>query len=485
MADKSNKMDIVRLFDDCIKESICCTEPVAIGLSVSTAFNAVNGILPNWLDSNFKDYRDPDATKKIKRTYTTDKIKRVTVELDRDTYKNSIQVKIPYTDGLNGAKIAAALGLFCNPNNRLELYRDLTNEKVLKAADLINDGRIEIIPNLYWNEICIKSEVLLDESSRDIRGTSHTIGEHSNIVYIAIDNNVLLKKTPDDNSSNFDKLKDLKLIDLIHIVEHLPIKSKNRIKKAIEINNNAFYDAKRIFNEHKEDDVCGVMSEFINKGYPADDVITCAKRRVAIAVAGRMAGLDIKVMTCAGSGNVGLTATLPLIMIAERFGTFNGRFDNMTDTDDRLIRSVGLSYLVVNYTNIWTGYLSALCGCAVKAGIGATAGITYYLLDDGLDDIEKAEIIGVAINIMASTVIGLICDGAKSGCALKAAMVTDSAISSAFLALNGIAQYHEGIADKDPIITLKNIGTISKGMIETDKIIIGILERLEACKRGK
>lgn len=478
MADKNNynNIDILKLFDDCIKESICCTEPVAVGLSVSTAFNAVNGILPVWL--NYEKINTGTIIKDDKQHKLED-IKRVVVEVDRDTYKNSLQVKIPYTNGLNGAKMAAALGLFCNPNNKLELYKDLTQKKVLKAVDMVNKGKIEVIPNLSWDNICIKSKVFLSGLVGDTIGISHIIGEHSNIVYIAVNNRVLFRRTINEIDSNLDRLKSLKLIDLIHIVENLHPESRKKIKKAIEVNNNAVYDVIHTFKEYKETNFYHVMNDFLDTGYLADDLINRAKNKVAVAIEGRMSGLDIKVMTCAGSGNVGLTTTLPLITIAERLGKYDDKFENAADIDDKLIKSVGLAYLVANYVNMWTGYLSALCGCAVKAGIGATAGITYYLLDDDLNDLEKVEIVGTAINIMSSTVVGLICDGSRRECALKAAMVTGSAISSAFLALKGIKHHGGGITDIDPLVTIKNIGSISKGMIETDKIILKILEEMK------
>jgi L-cysteine desulfidase len=164
-------------------------------------------------------------------------------------------------------------------------------------------------------------------------------------------------------------------------------------------------------------------------------------------------------MACAGSGNQGLVATLPIMAVAERVGWRN----------EELVEAIALSYLISCYSTYFSGYVSALCGLAIKAGLGATAGITYYLGGN-------VKQIGSAIKNMAGDVTGILCDGAKVGCAIKALTIAGATVQSAMLALKGVElSSRDGIVDKTPEETIKNIGKISKAMIKADKNIIKIL----------
>ena len=143
------------------------------------------------------------------------------------------------------------------------------------------------------------------------------------------------------------------------------------------------------------------------------------------------------------------------------------------DVVRKFLGGAGLAHLIANYVSIYSGKLSALCGCGIKAGVGATAGIAYYLTP--VDD--KARVIGQAINNMAGGIVGMICDGAKAGCALKVAAATGAAMESALLASAGLGlSYSDGIVNEDAMITLRHIGGISKAMEGTDRKIIEFLQ---------
>jgi L-cysteine desulfidase len=194
-------------------------------------------------------------------------------------------------------------------------------------------------------------------------------------------------------------------------------------------------------------------------GEKSIDIATFAMAMTAAASDARMAGSVLPVMSNSGSGNQGISATLPIVAIAERMGI----------TEDHVIRSVALSHLITIYIKSKFGRLSALCGVTISA-TGASCGISF-LLGGGIKEINAS------IQNMLGNVTGMLCDGAKAGCALKVATCTNAAIQSALLALKGIEiQATDGIIGKDPEETILNMCKIGNlGSLEADKIILEIM----------
>jgi len=125
---------------------------------------------------------------------------------------------------------------------------------------------------------------------------------------------------------------------------------------------------------------------------------------------------------------------------------------------------------VTKYVSNHSGYLSAICGCAIKAGIGAAAGLAYLLGGD-------TKHINNAINIMAANITGMICDGAKEGCALKLSTAAGTATESALMAISGMeVPPSNGIINQKAEITIQNIGKIAKAMVPTDIEIVEIMQ---------
>jgi L-cysteine desulfidase len=215
-----------------------------------------------------------------------------------------------------------------------------------------------------------------------------------------------------------------------------------------------------------------------------EDSVIFAKEKVSLAVEARMTGFDIRVATCAGSGNMGIMSTLPLLAMA--LGEFTKQHPDyginwasvieilreQTPEDwAKLVRAVGLVHLIANYVSLYSGKLSASCSCGTKAGVGIAAGIAYYLTSAKNSD--RTTIIGEAINSFSKSIFGMICDGGKEGCALKTAAATGVAIESVLLAGQKLSLSHsEGIANMDAMITLKNIGMIANTMADVDRKII-------------
>jgi len=192
----------------------------------------------------------------------------------------------------------------------------------------------------------------------------------------------------------------------------------------------------------------------------AGDTLGRAARMVCGGVYARMSGEDFTVMSLAGSGNKGITATVPLVLWAEHLGAQR----------ERMHEALALAALMTSATTWRLGTLSAMCGCANAAGIGLAAGRVY--LEEG-DEHSLAR----AVNNMVGNVAGMICDGAKIGCGMKALTAVDAAARSAELALAGM-----GIPGSDGIVgatsreSLVNLGRIAQeGMAVTDDEILAIM----------
>lgn len=445
-------MNLSELLRSQVKPSLGCTEPVATGLAASIAYNALRGWIPTWLGG-----KTPYAPEYFD-------IQEILINVDRDVYKNSLAVGIPKTQNLYGIYNAVALGIFCNPDKELSLFQDSNEEKLALAKKLVEDNKIKIKVVDDWKgeaDINILAIVKAKEGSHYHEGMTRIQHSHTNVTCIMKDGKTLYKKKEKPQSKGFDEnmeeLSKMSLKGILNLTESFSKEDMDYILEGIKMNERASDVGLR---NRLGLQIGYMLQELMEEGVLANDVVTLAKIKTAAAADARMSGYDVSVMSCAGSGNQGCVATLPIVAVAEKFGR----------DDKKLIKAVGLSYLITSYVTYYSGYLSALCGCAVKAGIGATSGITYYLGGD----LEK---IGDAINNMAANITGIICDGAKLGCAKKLATSAGVAVESALLAMKGVkVPPTNGIVAKNPEDTIKNIGRVSKGMIQTDKSIVEIME---------
>jgi L-cysteine desulfidase len=193
-----------------------------------------------------------------------------------------------------------------------------------------------------------------------------------------------------------------------------------------------------------------------------DPVYLKAKSMTAAASDARMAGKNLSAMSCASSGNVGITASLPLLAVAQGY----------EKEGEPLLRALALSFLLTIYIKSHIGRLSAMCACAIAAGLGVTAG-TVVIMGGNLKQIEGA------IQNVVGSIGGIICDGAKMGCALKLSTAAGVAIEAAQLAIQGISiPAGDGLVADTADETIADLGRVAtEGMIETDlsvcKIIIG------------
>jgi L-cysteine desulfidase len=288
---------------------------------------------------------------------------------------------------------------------------------------------------------------------------------HNNITTLVKDGNqikthMLLNEIKENKKSiaEMEKwLSSLSLDDLIEMLDDLDDEDFNFIKEGVETNMQlAEYGL-------KHGPGLGVnlaIERMVWQKLISRDMETDARIYTSAAADARMSGVSLPAMSSAGSGNHGLTAILPIWVVRKY----------VQAGDKEVYKAIALSHIITAYIKSLTGRLSAVCGCSVAAGAGASAGIAYLMGG-------SQKYIGGAIKNVVQDLAGVICDGAKAGRSLKLATAGSSAVRSALLALQGItAQPSDGIIGGTAEDTMKNMGKIStEGMIETDRTILNIM----------
>ncbi len=416
---------IVSLVKREVVPAIGCTEPVAVSLCVAKA-TEVLGQLPE----------------------------KIQLYLSANVLKNAMGVGIPGTK-MVGLPIAVALGALIGKSEyQLQVLKDLSPADVERGRQYISEKRIEIslkeniTENLYIEVHCLAEE---DRSIVVIQNT------HTNISYIEKNREVLYQCG--SVSGNEDESCDditLSFAKVYEFATTVPIEDICFILKAAELNR----EASRMSSQGNYGHNVGkTVQGKLGKQIFGDSILSHMMSYTAAACDARMDGAMIPVMSNSGSGNQGITATLPVLSYAE----------DTQAGEDELIRALMLSHLTVVYIKQKLGRLSALCGCVVAA-TGASCGITYLMGGD-------YNRITFAVKNMAANITGMICDGAKPSCALKISSGVSTAVLSAIMAMEDeVVTSMEGIIDDDVDKTIENltsIGTI--GMQETDKLVLKIM----------
>lgn len=372
--------------------------------------------------------------------------------------KNAMSAGIPGISN-TGINYAAALGAIGGVVERQLQVIDSTSEKEReKAVKLVKDGHVHMGMKNTEEKLYIEVEVRSADGhqAKAIIATAHT-----NLVYLEKDGVCLLKKqqlTGTEKISPDLVEHTLSVESIYRFVNELDRQTDDlhMVELAIAVN-------KRIAEEGAQKPFGLTIGQHImnarSEGTMGSDVVTAAMERTASGIDARMGGAGVPVVTNSGSGNQGITATIPVLTAAEAFGI----------DDDRLFRAVTLSHLMAIYIHCRFGLLSALCGATI-AGTGASCGIVY-LLGGGPKEI------GYAINNMMGCVTGMLCDGAKADCAMKVSACVNMAFLSAFMAIKGTCvSSDEGIVEEDPAHTIRNFVRLGNdGSPVMDNIILDIM----------
>ena len=398
-----------------------CTEPIAIAYAAAR-LRAVLGARPE----------------------------KIRAEVSGNIIKNVKSVIVPNTGGLKGIRAAVAAGVVAGePDRILQVISHVPAQLHPDIAAYAQEAPIEIV--------CSDTPRLLDIRLTGWQGDHsaliHIANSHSNIVREEKDGTALLEKPVSDSAE--DSLTDksvLRVADILEFAETVDLDLVSPLlEQQIQCNT-------AIAQEGLRTSWGANIGSVLLADYP-NDIKTEAKAWAAAGSDARMSGCEMPVVILSGSGNQGITASVPVVRYAQHLGV----------SREKLYRALLVSDLVTVHQKNGIGRLSAYCG-AVSAGVGAGAGIAY-LLEGTYEAIAHTIVNAVAI------ISGTICDGAKPSCAAKIAASVDAGILGYHMYRGGQEfKSGDGIVTKGVDNTIANIGVLAKeGMQQTDRTILAIM----------
>ncbi|NLY09643.1 MAG: serine dehydratase subunit alpha family protein [Tissierellia bacterium] len=415
-----------------VAPSVGCTEPVAIALNGAYAASILQGL--------------------------GEQINSIELNLSKGIYKNGMDVGIPGTEK-TGLDVATTLGIaLADPSNGLELLGSIgENERKL------SDYMLEYIPPMITP--LKESKPIFIETI--IKTDNHIIcaiteDKHDNITSLQLDGIDLPVEKKDlltkNSTADLTEFYNLSIDEIVKAIEDIPAVDLEFLLDGLKVNLGVAnmgtvnpYGLAVGYNSHLN----------MEEGLVSRDLVNLAFTLTAAASDVRMSGERIPVMSSSGSGNNGLTAILPI-----------AAFHELQPVDDeKLSRALAISHIITGYVKVYIGRLSNICTCSIAASIGSGSAIAWIL--------GGRSIIGDTINNIIANQAGVICDGAKPGCALKLGTAASTAIQSALLAYRGTRLIEpNGLADTIPENSIRNLAALSsKGMTNVDNTIIDIMEK--------
>lgn len=410
-----------------IKPALGCTEPVAVALCVARAVDTCGSESP---------------------------IKELRVSVCAGILKNAMGVGIPGT-GQTGLPIAIALAAVCGDwHYGLEVFKDVNPKAVRAAKELLKRGIIKVHSDDSPKILYARAECELED------GTSSCCileDEHDRITFLSRNSQTIFDyrcQTGEEIEEEEGKFLTLEMI--YEFARTALLKDLSLIKEQLRLNLEL---SKEGLKGNYGLRVGKTISSKSSGELFGRSLSTDCMALTAAASDARMAGCPLPAMSNSGSGNQGITVSIPVLAAAR----------SLACSEEEMIRAVTLSNLVAIHIKSYLGRLSALCGCVV-ASTGSSCGIVM-LKGGGVKEMSYA------IKNMIGSITGMICDGAKEGCALKVASGVSCALQSAMLAIQGIcAQPTDGIIDEDIEKTISNMGKIgSFGMKSTNSLILDIM----------
>lgn len=417
--------EIIDLINREVIPAIGCTEPIAVALCTAKATELL-GTTP----------------KKIKAT------------LSANIIKNAMGVGIPGT-GMIGLPIAIALGALKGKSMyELEVLKDVDEESISEGKKMITENRIAIGQKKGIDEkLYIEIEC---EGEGERKSKAIISGSHTRFVYLHDGEKTIEDLRGEQSGDETEHVCNLDFDTIYKFATETDLDKLRFILDSAHLNTGAWHESMNGDYGHQLGEVIrkGLGKQIIGESIFADIVASTAG-----ACDARMGGAMVTVMSNSGSGNQGITATMPVV----RYATLTGK------SEEELIRALILSHLTVIYIKQSLGRLSALCGCVV-AGTGSSCGITY-LMGGNYNQLTYA------VKNMIANLTGMICDGAKPSCALKVTSGISTAIYSALMAMEDkTVSSLEGIIDDDVDRTIANFSRIGvTAMANADEEILRIM----------
>ena len=436
--------EIIDLIHSEVKPALGCTEPIAVALAVAKAVEIISENCPDTCCDGWR--RNAEF--------------KIDVEVSSNILKNGMGVGIPGT-GMVGIPIAAALGAVCGQSALgLEVLKNLAPEDVRRAKELADTKAVRVSVAETEHLLYVKATVSLEGASASAEVDPHAYAviedDHDRIVETSFADRILMSSESAAAGVDIGR-KDygLTVKEIFDFAREMPFEDIAFILEDRTLN-------LALAHEGLSGDYGLKVGKAIRENQLevfGDDFLSFAMGMTAAASDARMAGCTLPAMSNSGSGNQGITVSMPVIAYALKYNV----------DDERLARALILSNLVAIHIKSFLGKLSALCGCVV-ASTGSACGIVF-LQGGGLKEVSAA------IQNMAGNITGMVCDGAKVGCAMKVASGVSCAVQSAVLALRGTCiPSTDGIIEDDVEKTIRNVGTIgSAGMKTTDRMILDIM----------
>lgn len=412
----------IKILEEELIPAMGCTEPIAIALAAAKARDALGAV--------------PEQCR---------------IEVSGNIIKNVKAVTVPNTGGLKGIEAAAAAGIVAGRAElELEVLSQVTKDEIAAMGTYLNTCRMKVVPAEGDRVFFINVTVTAGAHS----ACCEIVDFHTNVVRLQRDAEILFQAS--ENAGAGQEETDRSVLSVKEIVEFADCMDPADAAEVLgrQIAYNSAISAEGLKGGW------GAEVGRTLRGLYGDEVAVRAKAAAAAGSDARMSGCEMPVVIVSGSGNQGMTASLPVIEYARDMGA----------SDDALYRALAVADLVTIHQKTGIGRLSAFCG-AVSAGCGAAAGIAY--LRGG-----RYDIIAHTIANTLAICSGMICDGAKPSCAAKIASAVDAGLMGYYMYINGGHQFvgGEGIVKKGVENTIDNVGRLARlGMRRTDEEILDIM----------
>ncbi|EPJ5579398.1 TPA: serine dehydratase subunit alpha family protein [Citrobacter farmeri] len=421
----------IRAVQEEVKPALGCTEPVSLALAAAVAASELKGA-----------------------------VERIDAWVSPNLMKNGLGVTVPGT-GMVGLPIAAALGaLGGDPGAGLEVLKDASAQAIADAKAMLKAGKVSVMLQQPCDDILFSRAKVY---SHDGWACVTIVGGHTHIVRIETHNGVKFSQqvsaSGETQESPLAVLSETSLEEILAFVNTVPFNAIRFILDAARLNGALSQEGLRgNWGLH----IGATMEKQCARGLLANDLSTAILIRTSAASDARMGGATLPAMSNSGSGNQGITATVPVMVVAEHFGA----------DEEKLARALMLSHLSAIYIHHQLPRLSALCA-ATTAAMGAAAGMAW-LVDEG-----RYSTISMAISSMIGDVSGMICDGASNSCAMKVSTSASAAWKAVLMALDDTSVTgNEGIVAHNVEQSIANLCALAcHSMQQTDKQIIEIMAR--------
>lgn len=417
--------NLIRIVKKEVVPALGCTEPISLALAAAIAAQRLNK-----------------------------PVERIEAKVSANLMKNGMGVTVPGT-GTTGLLIAAAVGAIGgDPNGKLEVLKNLRPEQVLEAKRMISEGKVQIavadVAHILYSEAkVIHGEEWVTVSIADT---------HTQVVKIEESGNVVFQMAFEDTAVREEEfsIADVRAQDIFDFAVRVPLEMISFIREAATLNTLLSQEG---MSGHYGLHIGATMDRHKNQGLLPDGLLTQILMRTAAASDARMGGATLPAMTNSGSGNQGIAATIPVVVVAE----------HVQANEETLIRALMLSHMMAIYIHDKLPKLSALCA-VTTASMGAAAGMAWLLKGD-------FKTVSMAISNMIGDVAGMICDGASNSCAMKVSTSVMSGYKAVLMALEGIrVTGNEGIVAEDVDQSIRNLGELACfGMAQTDGQILQIM----------